>query len=228
MRCKQVQGWIGLESDGQLAPDKVPHLEMHLEVCSGCRTYRADLQLGRRLLCATDADPAEGFEWRLQLRLNNALKDAAREAVAPWPMVVPNWRRWFGTFGVSASLGMAAVLACAMFLAPAPVRTIRNTVVAGDEFGRRVPVETSQTAGGNETFDSSRRALTRPDIRGLGAIQRTVSLPSGSLNDARWPASALHTKQLPQENEILRRRLAVAEDRSRKLQARLDSLARRP
>jgi hypothetical protein len=228
MRCKQVQEWIGLESDGQLAPDKVPRLEMHLEACLGCRTYRSDLRLGRRLLCATDAAPTEGFEWRMQLRLNNALKEAAREAVAPWPTVVPNWRRWFGTFVVSASLGISAVLACAIFLFSAPVRTLQNAVVAGDEFGRRVPVEMVQTPPGNEALDSSRRALTRPDVRGLGAIQRTVSLPSGSLSGIRWPTSTLQQQRLPQENEILRRRLAVAEDRSRKLQARLDSLARRP
>ncbi len=228
MRCKQFQAWIGLELDGQLAPDRVPRLEAHLEACLDCRAYRSDLQVGRRLLCATDAGPAEGFEWRLQLRLNNALKEAAREAVAPWPSVVPSWRRWFGTFGVSASLGMAAVLACAMFLVPGPARTIQNAVVAGDEFGRRVPVESAQTPPVNDAFDSSRRSLTRPDVRGLGAIQRTVSLPSGSLSDSRWAAGSVQQRQLAQDNEILRRRLAAAEDVARKLQARLDSLARRP
>lgn len=223
MRCKQVQNWIGLESDGQLAPDKVPHLEAHLEACPGCRAYRGDLSLGRRLLVATDAAPAEGFEWRLQLRLNNALKEAAREAVAPWPTTAPNWRRWFGTFGVSASLGLAAVLATAIFLTPGPLRT-----VAGDQFGRRVPVETALPAVDTESFDSSRRALTRPDARGLGAIQRTVSLPSASLGDTRWPTNVGQLRQLSQENEILRRRLAAAEDHARQLQARLDSVAARP
>ncbi len=228
MRCKQVQQWIGLESDGQLAPDKVPHLESHLAACPGCRAFRSDLQVGRRLLLATDAAPAEGFEWRLQLRLNNALKDAAREAAAPWPVTVPNWRRWFGTFGVSASLGMAAVLAFALFLMPTPERTIQNAVVANDDFGRRVPVETAQTTPARDDFDGSRRALTRTDVRGLGAIQRSVSLPSGSLTDSRWSASTLQLQQLTQENEILRRRLSAAEDLSRRLQARLDSVARRP
>jgi hypothetical protein len=228
MRCKQVQTWIGLESDGQLSPDKVPHLESHLEVCSGCRAYRSDLQVGRRLLRATGPDLAEGFEWRLQLRLNNALKEAAREAAAPWPLVAPNWRRWFGTFGVSASLGLAAVLATAMFLVPGQMRTLQNATVAGDQFGRRVPVETAQTAAVPEAFDGSRRALTRPDARGLGAIQRTVSLPSGSLAETRWPTNTGQVRQLWQENEILRRRLATAEERSRALQARLDSLAGHP
>jgi hypothetical protein len=224
MRCKQVQNWIGLESDGQLAPDRVPHLEAHLEACPGCRAYRGDLQLGRRLLGATDAAPAEGFEWRLQLRLNNALKEAAREAVAPWPTTAPNWRRWFGTFGVSASLGLAAVLATAMFLVPGPLQPN----VAGDQFGRRVPVATAQPALETGTFDSSRRALTRPDARGLGAIQRTVSLPSAGLREPQYSTSVTQLRQLAQENEILRRRLAAAEDLSRHLQARLDSVATRP
>jgi hypothetical protein len=228
MRCKQVQEWIGLESDGRLEPDKVPHLETHLEACAGCRTYRNDLQLGRRLLCATDTGPGEGFEWRLQLRLNNALKEAARDAVAPWPTVAPNWRRWFGTFGISASLGLAAVLAVAMFLVPTPVRTFQNAVVASDKFGSRMPVETAQTSTLNEAFDGSRRSLTRPDVRGLGAIQRTVSLPSSPVSDARWSTGSAQWQQLSQENEILRRRLAAADERSRNLQARLDSLARRP
>ncbi len=223
MRCHQVQEWIGLELDGQLAPEKVPHLESHLEACSGCRAYRTDLQLGRRLLGATDTGPVEGFEWRLQLRLNSALKEAARDAVAPWPAVVPNWRRWFGTFGVSASLGLATVLAFAMFLMPTPERALTSAVVANDEFGRRMPVETAP-----EAFDASRRALTRTDVRGLGGIQRSVSLPSGSLTDPRWSAGALQQQQLAQENAILRRRLTAAEERSRLLQARLDSVARRP
>jgi hypothetical protein len=111
---------------------------------------------------------------------------------------------------------------------PTPERTLQNAVVASDEFGRRVPVETAPASPPAGTFDASRRALTRTDIRGLGAIQRTVSLPSGPLTETSWSDGALQLHRLSQENEILRRRLSAAEDRSRTLQAQLDSLAQRP
>lgn len=232
MRCKQIQSWIGLEADGQLAPDRVPHLERHLLDCEGCRDFRDDLRLGRRLIRATGAGPAEGFEWRLQLRLNNALKEAAGAAAAPWPGVTrPSWRPWFGTFGLSAGFGLAAVLATALFLAPAPTRVLQNAVAENDGFGRRVPVETAVTTPEPEptgTLDLSRRAVNRPDVRGLSGIQRTVSLPSRGLETGLWQGSTLQVQRLAQENEILRRRLAVAEEHGRMLQARLDSVARRP
>ncbi len=238
MTCNRMREWISLECDGHLEPERVPRLLAHLEACEECRTYRSDLQLGQRLLRATQAEPAEGFAWRLQLRLNNALKDAAREAAAPWPVPSYSWRRWLGPFAVASSVGLAAVLAVALFTMPAT--GVRGPIATGEQVAvdglARVPLAGQ---GATEFFDRSRRPLTpaASTSRVFGAYgnpyQQTVSLErGGGLSANGWnglPSGDLvRLQRLQQENDILRHRATQAELRSQRLQARLDSLSFRP
>ena len=50
MRCNKAQEYLSLEIDGLLPPDSLHELDRHLETCDDCLEYRADLQLGQRLL----------------------------------------------------------------------------------------------------------------------------------------------------------------------------------
>ena len=77
MLCRTARQLISQEMDGMLPAEKTPAFEEHLGRCGDCRDYRAELGLGRRLLQATAAEPVDSFEWKLQLRLNRALQEAA-------------------------------------------------------------------------------------------------------------------------------------------------------
>ncbi len=104
--------------DETLPADVAGKLERHLEACADCRGYREDLQLGRRLLAGTEPALSENFEWRLQLRLSQAMQQAAADAIYPWDDPRADRRDWFRNFGTAASVGLAAVLALAMFVGP--------------------------------------------------------------------------------------------------------------
>ncbi|MFH1845719.1 MAG: hypothetical protein ABIF77_21260 [bacterium] len=118
MRCGRAREWLSLTMDSQLPPDKTISLEGHLEKCTGCRSYRDDLLLGQRLLRATEPEVSENFEWRLQLKLNQTLQEAAQSATLPWEN--PRWSlsRWLGTVGVSMAVSCAVIVALAMLVLP--------------------------------------------------------------------------------------------------------------
>lgn len=118
MRCNKAREGLSLEMDGRTPPDAAVALEQHLETCTDCREYRADLRLGRRLLSATEPELPENFDWKLQLRLNQTLKEAAGEVAYPWDdQRVDRWA-WLRNFGAATAVGMAAVLTVAIFLGP--------------------------------------------------------------------------------------------------------------
>jgi anti-sigma factor RsiW len=41
--CERAHSWVSLELDGELSPFERSLLGAHLEQCSGCRTFRADV-----------------------------------------------------------------------------------------------------------------------------------------------------------------------------------------
>jgi len=118
MRCGRAREWLSLAMDSQLPPDKTISLEGHLEKCTECRSYRDDLLLGQRLLQATEPEVSENFEWRLQLKLNQTLQEAAQSATLPWEK--PRWSlsRWLGTVGVSMAVSCAVIVALAVWVLP--------------------------------------------------------------------------------------------------------------
>jgi hypothetical protein len=104
--------------DELLPPAVTGDVTGHLDSCAECRDFRDDLRLGRRAILATTPELPENFEWKLQLKLNQALQQAAGESVLPWVETDPDKGRWLRNFGAAAAVGMAAVLALAMFLGP--------------------------------------------------------------------------------------------------------------
>ncbi len=118
MRCNKAQENLSLQLDGALPPDLMGSLSAHLDICADCREYRDDLLMGSRLLQATEPELPDNFDWKLQLRLNQTLKEAAGEVAYPWEdQPVDRWR-WLRNFGSAAAVGMAAVLALAIFSGP--------------------------------------------------------------------------------------------------------------
>ncbi len=118
MRCNKARSYLSQAMDEQLPGKTARDLDLHLDSCSSCREYRADLLAGRRLLAATSPSLGEDFDWRLQLKLNQALQRTAGETAYPWQETGPVRSGWFGPFTTAASLGLAAVLALAMFMGP--------------------------------------------------------------------------------------------------------------
>lgn len=233
MKCTKAQEWINLQMDGQLPARHVPLLQDHLGACAACRHYCDDLLVGRRLLQAPVAELSEHFEWNLQLRLNQVIREAAREISFPSRNPHAGLRRWLMRASLAFATGLAAVLAVAVLL---PGRTdllppAGRPVAA--EVGRssRLPVKSDDVYGlfaGNRRrpLDAPYRALaSSPDARGL---QRQASL--GSLGArANWTTMAedhgVHRiRSLERDLEALRRHLEVRDRRIQTLEARLDSL----
>jgi hypothetical protein len=238
MNCRKARQWISLERDGQLEPHHVASLQTHLERCAGCREYRSDLGVGLRALAATTPQLPETFDWKLQLRLSQALREAARES-HPWPQEPePTWRAWLGRAGVSAAVGLAAVLAVAVLVpterAPVPGSGEDATVATAAE-SPRLPLQQRE---GTPLFDTSRRPLESRLAGGLGSlVSGGDAMPrrggdGASALRSSWTGrddhDLLRILQLEQDVETLRRRLAARDRTIATLQARLDSLTDRP
>ncbi|MCP4292496.1 MAG: hypothetical protein GY780_11770 [bacterium] len=118
MRCNKAQENLSLELDGVLPPDRTGALTSHLDGCGDCRKYRDDLLMGTRILQATEPELPDNFDWKLQLKLNQALKETAGEVAYPWEDKPRDRWSWLRNFGSAAAVGMAAVLALAIFFGP--------------------------------------------------------------------------------------------------------------
>ena len=229
MKCSRIQEWISLEMDEQLPPEHVGELQDHLETCAECYAFRDDLQIGLRMLSATDPELPDNFDWKLQLRLSQTLREAARDTSYPWQAGDSSWRRWFARASLSAALGLAAVLAVAV-MAPTEFASVTGnggatTLIEGP---LRLPVQT--TAVTEPLLDASRRPLnTRTTYNPFGSssgLQRRVSnggLGDGYLGGAR-DFDLLRLHQVEQELESMRRRMHAKDRTIEVLQARLDSL----
>jgi len=118
MRCSKAREYVSWDLDAVLPPDATGKLREHLDQCGDCRQYRTDLLLGQRLMAATEPELPENFEWKLQLKLNHALQQTAGEAHYPWQSETADRWAWLRNFGAATAVGLAAVLALAMFFGP--------------------------------------------------------------------------------------------------------------
>jgi len=231
MKCSKVQEWISLEMDEQLPPEHVGELQDHIEKCTECHAFRDDLQIGLRMLSATDPELPDNFDWKLQLRLSQTLREAARDTSYPWRTEDSGWRRWFARASLSAALGLAAVLAVAL-MAPNKFAAVtgRDDAVTVVEQPLRLPVQTAAT--GDPLLDASRRPLntstTYNPFGSSNGLQRRVSTGSlgGSYLGGARDHDLLRLRQVEHELESMRRRMHAKDRAIEVLQARLDSLTR--
>jgi hypothetical protein len=213
MRCNKAREFVNRELDAILPPDATGDLRDHLDACGDCRAYREDLLVGQRLLKATEPKLPDNFEWKLQLKLNRALQEAAGEALYPWHEERADRWLWWRNFGAATAVGLAAVLALAMVLGPvdAPSRAggPAPSVAASD----RLPLLFKPGTGG----------LYRPAGQSMAA--RPVSI--GRYVDVGWRGSAtedLRTIQrLKAENQRLTSTLLQVQRLNASLKAQLDT-----
>ncbi|MBK6899071.1 MAG: zf-HC2 domain-containing protein [bacterium] len=118
MLCTTARRLISQQMDGMLPAEKTPAFEEHLGRCAACREYRAELGLGRRLLQATAAEPTDAFEWKLQLRLNRTLQEAAAARTVPWEDAPHGAARWWRGFAASSLAGVAVTALVAVLVWP--------------------------------------------------------------------------------------------------------------
>jgi Putative zinc-finger len=167
MRCKKAQEYLGLDLDGVIPPDVTVEVTNHLDGCTDCREFREDLLLGRRILQATEPELPENFDWKLQLRLNQAIKETAGEVAYPWEEKPADRWRWWRNFGSAAAVGMAAVLALAIFTGPNtqptvfPVASVQQAPSLG---GDRLPLDQKYNFGNGfgRSVSSNKTSLQSP------------------------------------------------------------------
>jgi hypothetical protein len=219
MRCNKAREFVNRELDAILPPDATGDLLDHLDACADCRTYREDLLVGQRLLKATEPALPDNFEWKLQLKLNRALQEAAGEALYPWEEEQPDRWLWWRNFGAATAVGLAAVLALAMVFGPVePARrgTGPAPVVAASD---RLPL-----------FQPSTGGLYRPAAQPVSRTGRAIS--TGRYVDGGWTGSAtedLRTIQrLKAENRRLTSTLLQVQRLNASLRAQLDTTGVRP
>ncbi len=167
MRCNKAQEYLSLELDGVLPPDATVQLTSHLDGCGDCREFREDLLMGRRILQATEPELPDNFDWKLQLRLNQALKETAGEVSYPWEEKPVDRYRWLRNFGSAAAVGMAAVLALAIFTGPTdqspmPAAYEQSVSFQGSD---RLPLQQKYNFGSGLTRQvSGGSPLVRPSV----------------------------------------------------------------
>ena len=225
MRCSKAKEFLSRHLDDQLPPAQTGELDRHLDGCGDCRKYREDLRIGQRLLAATEPELPENFDWKLQLRLNQTLREAAGDAVFPWEET-PTVDRWafLRSFGGATAAGMAAVLALAMFIGP-PVMPRGAALLAGGgvaptmesrswESSDRLPLYSQQPRG--SLFNRSTSGLQT--VSG-GAGTGTWRLGSVEPWVERGRVDGQTILRLRMENQQLRR----AVHRLQIMQTRLDT-----
>jgi hypothetical protein len=219
MRCSKAQEFLSLKIDGMLPPAATADLREHLDQCGDCLQYLEDLQMGRRLLEATEPALPDNFDWKLQLKLNQTLKETAGESAYPWIEESPDRRSWLRNFSTAAAMGMAAVLAFALFLGPDQQGASPVAAGAG------APVQ---------ALSSDRLPLQSPfapvrtygrQVRGGSPFQQRVS--GGAVLDRGWSGSNYEDLQLIRrlraENQSLTARLAQSQLQLQLMRAQLDS-----
>ena len=216
MRCNKAQEYLSLEMDGVLPPEATVDLQDHLDSCMDCREYRQDIHLGNRLLAATEPKLSDNFEWKLQLRLNQTLKEAAGEVAFPWSEQPADRWGWFRNFGAATAMGLAAVLALAVFLGP-----------LGEPTDSRSPVQ-SQILGSDRLPLDNRLSmpsgLGRP-VSAISPFQQNV--PQSRIIDRGWSGQNLEDlrtiNRLKAENEKLGKMVIHSQRQLQMMRAQLDS-----
>ena len=218
MRCNKAREFVSQELDAILPPDATGRLRDHLDACADCREYREDLLVGQRLFAATEPTLSENFEWKLQLRLNRALQEAAGEVRYPWQDPEPDRWHWWRNFGASTAVGLAAVLALAMVFGPV----------------ERVRPSATRTAGpAIATSNTDRLPLFQPGNGGLyQPAARPVSLNQRPSTGTRfvetgWTGTATEDlktiRRLRDENRRLSNLLIQYQRQNERLRAQLDT-----
>ncbi len=230
MRCNKATGYLSQGMDEQLPPDVTVELTRHLDGCESCQAYREDLLVARRLITATEPEISENFEWKLQLRLNQAMQQAVGESAYPWESDEADRWHWFRNFGAATAVGLAAVLALAMFIGPVGGPQAPGFVAPGN-LAQNTPSLVRSASSGAVGSDRLPFRLDNP----RGGLQRSVSTGANavftggerfSLNRG-WSggntSDLMTIQRLKAQNQQLNHRMRLLQQEVLRLRAKLDS-----
>jgi len=240
MRCSKAQEYLSLKMDNGLPPDATVDLEQHVDACGSCRQYRDDLLLGRRLLQATEPSLSENFDWRLQLRLKQTLNEAAGQAAFPWEERPRDRWRWLGNFGAAAAVGLAAVLAFAVFIGPMESDQSGSPRVAGEvaeqpaiaaDQGDRLPLIPTSGRGSGLYFNPgvvrTVSSGSSNQLRGSDSFNFNRGWQAQSVQNQGWSGQKLEDlrtiNRLKNENRFLTNVLFQTQLQMRNMRAQLDT-----
>jgi hypothetical protein len=232
MRCHKAKEFISQEMDELLPPDATVDLTKHLDSCADCLEYREDLRLGVRVMNATTPELPDNFEWKLQLKLNQALQQAAGDTAYPWSEEEKDHWRWFRNFGAASAVGMAAVLALAMFVGPmSDVNAPEGSLSSGGSEG----VVSSEPGGstGSDRLPLFTNQSRRSGLYNPGGTQRSVSAgggvqTGGGMFDKGWAGHDVEDlrtiQRLRHQNNQLNHRLFLQQQVIQRMGAQLDTV----
>lgn len=246
MLCRRARDWISLSLDGMLPPDRTVALLAHLERCADCRAWQEEVQLGQRLLAATTPRLSENFEWRLQLKLNQTLQEAARAATSPFAEPEPGWRRWIQGAALASVGGVGLVVALSLFLLPprgivstfsvSPTPSAPLVATAGDGTIGAEPVDDPLSGSVTATAADPTRTSLLPGARvlpaaggGIGheAGLRFQATPPGLFGREGWSGGNVDDLRtiihLREQNRRLRDALTQAQRDAGLLRAQMES-----
>ena len=231
MRCSKAREFLSLEMDEMVPPDSTVDLERHLDACADCQEYRSDLLLGQRLLAATEPELPENFDWKLQLRLSQTLREAAGEAAFPWEEKSPDMWGWFRNFGTAAAVGMAAVLTFAILIGPSgtpndpanPLAGTNPAATVADVSNDRLPLESQLRLNGLRIGTPVQQPVSGMSLRSAADSRLNLDRgwSGGDLEDLRI------INRLRVENRHLTSALVQAQRQLRMKQAQLDTSGRK-
>jgi hypothetical protein len=182
-------------------------------------------------MAATGPELPENFEWKLQLKLSQTLQRTAGETAYPWVEDEKDKWSWFRNFGAAAAVGMAAVLALAMFVGPVHGPQDQGTTATGIRPGTSVSGADSG-AGGTDRLPLFTGRSTRGGLYGPG-VQRSVSAGDGNRSpggflDRGWAGHDIEDlrtiQRLRLQNDQLNRILFQQQQVIQGMRARLDTI----
>ena len=149
MRCSNARELISDALDARLDESRGIKLTRHLDGCVDCEQHQAVLERGHALLRAGLVETSDNFEWKVQLKIQQALREkvAVREPVSGWSF-------WRPALASAAGVAMVVVFGGGLFLAQdarSPVADLSGAsapgLVAESSVSSPSPVEPDLSGG---------------------------------------------------------------------------------
>ena len=111
MRCSKARELISDALDARLDESRGIDLTRHLDGCADCQQHQAVLERGQSLLRASLAETSDNFEWKVQLKIQQALREkaAGNEPASGWSF-------WRPALASAAGVALVVVIAGGIYL----------------------------------------------------------------------------------------------------------------
>lgn len=113
MRCSKAREFISDALDARLDERTGLDLSLHLDDCPDCRTHQQVLTDGQALLRQEVVQPSENFDWKVQLKIQQALREKAAG-----PDAVSGWAFWRPALASATAVALVVLVGGGLMLAP--------------------------------------------------------------------------------------------------------------